>query len=207
VQVPILESSPKVSIQHKALLISAAKAYDDKEFAMENLRKTRNTMQKYGQDYYEIWKRDVPEDDETQMNLQKEYNKWGKIRDEAENLILTCETFNNESLKQDGVTPYADSYVKDQVKGWRYDVWEYSGEIRSDIYSGIKPRNHVSRAANENFAELSMMMTMAKNYGIDAKEQLNKVKKTHKKLFQAFKKLWDIVGNVDAPKVPEGKAV
>jgi hypothetical protein len=127
-------------------------------------------------------------------------------REKHEALYEAVREFDRLSLKE-GVTTYADSYAKDPARGHRSDVWEYRGEVRSENpatgYKGSStgPRAAISRAGNENFAEMTSMVVSAAHYP-DAKAQLEESQKEHPAVWKQYKVLWNRLK--ENGKLPEG---
>ena len=96
--------------------------------------------------------------------------------------------FDEATRSEGGVSGYVDSYVKDREIGWRTDIVEYAGALESKEYAGsnFRPRASITRAANEQFAEITSMLFSHPEGSEKAKRAREIIKKKFPKSLKAY---------------------
>lgn len=177
----------------QALALQAAQADDDYVYYQSKQKEIRRLLSGTAGE--------PVKDDAEEQELGRQSASLAKQRDEALAFHTTFRSFDKDTLDNGGITPYADSYVKDQKKGWVPDIFEYTDEVRSEAFQGRGLHSHISRAGNENFAELASMMSQAEFYP-EAKETLEKIQSVRPDLWNYFQVLWKRLDTHN--KVPAG---
>jgi hypothetical protein len=182
----------------------AEKAHEDHELMVERIKNQRR-------DFRARTGREPSTGDDPELDrLETARERLFEIKETAQKAEIRglVRAFGEATLDEGGVTEYSHSYVK-ATKGpfetrSRNDVWESTDPEFKTLYqqrSGTGSRAFISRAANENFAEI-----VAKGMfpaGVGGSEPMSQ--RVSMKLFaqnfprtiKAFKRLWAVANRSD----------
>lgn len=263
----------------RALCSVVAQNEDRGEAITEEWRGIRKREREIEDVFYNTHDRPIKQGDDPEWDkLQVRVDEIDKEKKQIQTLHKALRDFGDATMKEGGITEYADAYVKDKDRGWKSDIWEYRGKMESrewgrweeeykqnkaqydeartnydrlqgelnQLFSDLRgklgrepvpnddpnimrivnerdkhapaldkfghtpprepyrPRSSISRAANENFAEITEILM----YHADAKGRRESMKeivqRQRPETAKAFKKLWSVFGRkFNVPKTVE----